>query len=275
MGGGSAHRAVVGGTFSRLSSPPPDAAKPRHPLTRVEPRVTSPAARGAFCNTPSVARCAPPTPQWVGKKRRVKSCHKFVQHKRRGIHEVCHAFWCGRQDLNLHGCPLDSKSNASAYSATSALIIKFVYYPEPPAKRDALDRGSRKRLRSEIFWEEEPLRRLLCPFRKAGRTQGKASGDEVCLFRHVRIDYQLCLNEQETPHPLRGSSPQRGAEIAVPNASMGRRVPSAETSAFVPAIKNENPTYWSYLAVSTQHTGLCGGNDRTRICDLLHVKQAL
>ena len=28
--------------------------------------------------------------------------------------------WCGRQDLNLQGCPLDSKSNASANFATSA-----------------------------------------------------------------------------------------------------------------------------------------------------------
>lgn len=30
--------------------------------------------------------------------------------------------WCGRQDLNLHGCPPDPKSGASANSATSAFL---------------------------------------------------------------------------------------------------------------------------------------------------------
>ncbi len=31
--------------------------------------------------------------------------------------------WCGRQESNLHGCPYDPKSYASAYSATPATSI--------------------------------------------------------------------------------------------------------------------------------------------------------
>ena len=31
--------------------------------------------------------------------------------------------WCGREDLNPHGLPLDPKSSASASSATPALTI--------------------------------------------------------------------------------------------------------------------------------------------------------
>ena len=31
-------------------------------------------------------------------------------------------FWCGREDLNPHGLPLDPKSSASASSATSAYM---------------------------------------------------------------------------------------------------------------------------------------------------------
>lgn len=33
--------------------------------------------------------------------------------------------WCGQQDLNLHGCPPDPKSGASANSAMSASIISI------------------------------------------------------------------------------------------------------------------------------------------------------
>ena len=35
------------------------------------------------------------------------------------------SFWCRRQDLNLHGRPQDSKSCASANSATAARYINF------------------------------------------------------------------------------------------------------------------------------------------------------
>ena len=37
-------------------------------------------------------------------------------------------FWCGRQDLNLHGKPPDPKSGASANSATPAFIRTLILY---------------------------------------------------------------------------------------------------------------------------------------------------
>ena len=54
--------------------------------------------------------------------------------KQKSNREGCPFVWCGRQDLNLHGCPLDPKSSASANSATPAynrpygrfLLIFFV-----------------------------------------------------------------------------------------------------------------------------------------------------
>ncbi len=36
--------------------------------------------------------------------------------------------WCGQQDLNLHGCPSDPKSDASANSAMSARSTVILYH---------------------------------------------------------------------------------------------------------------------------------------------------
>ena len=41
-------------------------------------------------------------------------------------------FWCGRQDLNLHGEPPDPKSGASANSATPALFTRSVLIKTGP-----------------------------------------------------------------------------------------------------------------------------------------------
>ena len=40
-------------------------------------------------------------------------------------HHMVTAFWYGRQDLNLHGCPLEPKSNVSANSTTPALGLFY------------------------------------------------------------------------------------------------------------------------------------------------------
>ena len=37
--------------------------------------------------------------------------------------------WYGRQDLNLHGCPLEPKSNVSANSTTPAYFTLYVFRP--------------------------------------------------------------------------------------------------------------------------------------------------
>ena len=41
------------------------------------------------------------------------------------LYHHCVLFWYGRQDLNLHGCPLEPKSNVSANSTIPAFIQLF------------------------------------------------------------------------------------------------------------------------------------------------------
>ena len=53
-----------------------------------------------------------------------KSCFFFDQYKR-GRQRLPLLYWYGRQDLNLHGNPLEPKSNVSANSTTPAFIKLF------------------------------------------------------------------------------------------------------------------------------------------------------
>ncbi len=48
----------------------------------------------------------------------IRSCPMIDANEKTCKYEL-HAFWYGRQDLNLQGFPSDSKSDASANSATS------------------------------------------------------------------------------------------------------------------------------------------------------------
>lgn len=60
--------------------------------------------------------------------------------------------WCERQDLNLHGCPPDSKSGASASSATLASsLFYYIYRKKSTAQVQKKEKGGKKCRLSLLF----------------------------------------------------------------------------------------------------------------------------